>query len=119
VLRKWPAACGLLLVVSAATLLPYYVVSYIVYLTDTPAEYAQQGSPAMILPSLLPSQYVIVALTRAGSPPRSCACWLDRAHGSGSTTSTAGASGSPNTGRLARPAEPLDCSRLPSFPRPE
>ncbi len=63
VLRKWPAAWGLLLVVPAVTLLPYYVVSYIVYLTDTPAEYAQQGSPGMILPSLLPSQYVIVALT--------------------------------------------------------
>ena len=63
VLRKWPAAWGLLLVVPAATLLPYYVVSFVVYLTDTPAEYAQQGSPAMILPSLLPSQYVIVALT--------------------------------------------------------
>jgi hypothetical protein len=62
VLRKWPAAWGLLLVVPAATLLPYYVVSFVVYLTDTPAEYAQQGSPAMILPSLLPSQYVIVAL---------------------------------------------------------
>ena len=63
VLRKWPAAWGLLLVVPAATLLPYYVVSFVVYLTDTPAEYAQQGSPAMILPSLLPSQFVIVALT--------------------------------------------------------
>jgi ABC-2 type transport system permease protein len=62
VLRKWPAAWGLLLVVPAATLLPYYVLSFVVYLTDTPAEYAQQGSPAMILPSLLPSQYVIVAL---------------------------------------------------------
>jgi ABC-2 type transport system permease protein len=63
VLRKWPAAWGLLLVMPAATLLAYYVVSFVVYLTDTPAEYAQQGSPAMILPSLLPSQYVIVALT--------------------------------------------------------
>jgi ABC-2 type transport system permease protein len=62
VLRKWPAAWGLLLVVPAATLLPYYVVSFVVYLTDTPTEYAQQGSPAMILPSLLPSQFVIVAL---------------------------------------------------------
>jgi hypothetical protein len=62
VMRKWPAAWGLLLVVPAATLLPYYVLSFVVYLTDTPAEYAQQGSPAMILPSLLPSQYVIVAL---------------------------------------------------------
>jgi ABC-2 type transport system permease protein len=62
VLRKWPAAWGLLLVMPAATLLPYYVVSFVVYLTDTPAEYVQQGSPAMILPSLLPSQFVIVAL---------------------------------------------------------
>ena len=62
VLRKWPAAWGLLLVVPAATLLPYYVISFVVYLTDTPAEYVQQGSPAQILPSLLPSQFVIVAL---------------------------------------------------------
>jgi ABC-2 type transport system permease protein len=62
VLRKWPAAWGLLLVVPAVTLLPYYVVSFVTYLTDTPAEYAQQGSPAQILPSLLPSQFVIVAL---------------------------------------------------------
>jgi ABC-2 type transport system permease protein len=63
VLRKWPAAWGLLLVVPAATLLPYYVVSFVFYLTVTPAEYAQQGNPTMILPSLLPSQFVIVSLT--------------------------------------------------------
>jgi len=63
VLRKRPAAWALLLVVPAVTVLPYYVVSFVVYLTDVPAEYAQQGSPAMILPSLLPSQFVIVALT--------------------------------------------------------
>jgi ABC-2 type transport system permease protein len=63
VLRKRPAAWGLLLVVPAVTVLPYYVVSFVVYLTDVPAEYAQQGSPGMILPSLLPSQFVIVALT--------------------------------------------------------
>src|SRR5579862_6088558 len=63
VLRKWPAAWGLLLVVPVVTLLPYYVISFVIYLTDTPAEYAQQGSPAMILPSMLPSQFVIVALT--------------------------------------------------------
>ena len=64
VLRKWPAAWGLLLVVPAATLLPYYVVSFVFYLTVTPAEYAQQGTPAQILPALLPSQFVIVALTQ-------------------------------------------------------
>jgi ABC-2 type transport system permease protein len=62
VLRKWPAAWGLLLVVPTATLLTFYVISFVQYLTDTPAEYAQLGSPAMLLPSLLPSQYVITAL---------------------------------------------------------
>jgi ABC-2 type transport system permease protein len=64
VLRKWPAAWALLLVMPAATLLPYYVVSYVFYLTVTPAEYALQGTPAQILPALLPSQFVIVALTQ-------------------------------------------------------
>jgi len=63
VLRKWPAAWGLLLTVPAVTLLAYYVVSFVFYLTDTPAEYAQQGSPAQLLPSMLPSQFVIVSLT--------------------------------------------------------
>jgi ABC-2 type transport system permease protein len=63
VLRKWPAAWALLLIMPAATLLPYYVVSYVFYLTATPAEYAVLGSPAQNLPALLPSQFVIVALT--------------------------------------------------------
>jgi ABC-2 type transport system permease protein len=64
VLRKWPAAWALLLIMPAATLLPYYVVSYVFYLTVTPAEYAVQGTPAQNLPALLPSQFVIVALTQ-------------------------------------------------------
>jgi ABC-2 type transport system permease protein len=62
VLRKWPAAWGLLLVVPAVTLLTFYVVSFVQYLTETPAEYAQLGSPAQILPTMLPSQFVITAL---------------------------------------------------------
>ena len=52
VLRKWPAAWGLLLVVPAATLLPYYVVSFVVYLTDTPAEYAQLVEAIVATPML-------------------------------------------------------------------
>jgi ABC-2 type transport system permease protein len=62
VLRKWPAAWGLLLVVPAIAVLPYYVVTFVTYLTATPAQYATLGTPAQNLPSMLPSQFVIVAL---------------------------------------------------------
>jgi ABC-2 type transport system permease protein len=64
VLRKWPAAWGLLLVTPAVTLVTYYVVGFVFYLTATPAQYAQPGTPAQNLPSLLPGQFVIVALTQ-------------------------------------------------------
>ncbi len=67
VLRKWPAAWGLLLVLPAVTLLSYYVVSFVQYVTETPAQYAQLGSPAQDLPSMLPSQFVIISLTQFGS----------------------------------------------------
>jgi len=62
VLRKWPAAWGLLLVVPAIAVLPYYVVTFVTCLTATPAQYATLGTPAQNLPSMLPSQFVIVAL---------------------------------------------------------
>ncbi len=64
VLRKWPAAWGLLLVTPAVTLVTYYVVGFVFYLTATPAQYAQLGTPAQNLPSLLPGQFVIVSLTQ-------------------------------------------------------
>ena len=61
VLRKWPAAWGLLLVAPALTLVTYYVVTFVDYLTVTPAQYAQLGDPSQMLPALLPSQFVIAA----------------------------------------------------------
>jgi ABC-2 type transport system permease protein len=64
VLRKWPAAWGLLAVVPALTLLTYYVDIFVLYLTVTPAQYNQEGTPSQLLPGLLPSQFVIVALTQ-------------------------------------------------------
>jgi ABC-2 type transport system permease protein len=64
VLRKWPAAWGLLLVLPVVTLLSYYVVPYVEYVTETPAQYATLGTPSQILPAMLPSQFVIIALTQ-------------------------------------------------------
>jgi ABC-2 type transport system permease protein len=61
VLRKWPAAWGLMLVAPALTLVTYYVVTFVDYLTVTPAQYAQLGSPSQMLPAMLPSQFVIAA----------------------------------------------------------
>jgi ABC-2 type transport system permease protein len=62
VLRKWPAAWGLLLVMPALALIEYYVLDFVLYLTVTPAQYAQQGTPAQLLPALLPGQFAIVAV---------------------------------------------------------
>ena len=62
VLRKWPAAWGLLLVVPALALVGNYVWTLVTYLTATPAQYAVLGTPAQNLPSVLPSQFIIVAV---------------------------------------------------------
>lgn len=61
VLRKWRAAWALLAVTPLLTLAAYYLVPYVQYLIDTPARYAQLGSPSQILPTILPGQFVIVA----------------------------------------------------------
>ena len=62
VLRKWPAAWGLLLVTPALVLLNDYVAQFIFYLSLTPADYATDGTPAQFLPALLPGQFNIVAV---------------------------------------------------------
>ncbi len=62
VLRKWPAAWGLLLVTPALVLLNDYVAQFIFYLSLTPADYATDGTPAQVLMALLPSQFNIVAV---------------------------------------------------------
>ena len=61
VLRKWRAAWALLAVTPLLTLAAYYLVPFVQYLIDTPARYAQLGSPSQILPTILPGQFVIVA----------------------------------------------------------
>jgi hypothetical protein len=62
VLRKWPTAWGLLLVMPALTLLVYYVLPLVQYLTDTPAQYQALGTPSQILPGMLPNQFAIVSV---------------------------------------------------------
>ena len=72
VLRKWPAAWGLLLVTPLLILCSGYVANFIGYLTLTPADYATWGTPGMILPSMLPSQFNITAVnqfTFSGTAP--------------------------------------------------
>jgi ABC-2 type transport system permease protein len=64
VLRKWPAAWGLLLIAPALTLVTSYVVTFVQYLTVTPAQYSELGSPSQMLPALLPSQFVIEAINQ-------------------------------------------------------
>jgi ABC-2 type transport system permease protein len=62
VLRKWPAAWGLLLVTPALALLGNYVLDFVLYLTVTPAQYQAEGSPTVLLSTLLPSQFLIVSV---------------------------------------------------------
>ncbi len=62
VLRKWPAAWGLLLVPAAVVLVGNYLLGLVQYLTVTPAQYEQLGTPAQNLPTLLPGQFLIVAV---------------------------------------------------------
>jgi ABC-type transport system involved in multi-copper enzyme maturation permease subunit len=66
VLRKWPAAWALLLVPPLVTLSFSYVSQFAMYLMLTPAQYVQLGTPAMDLPSMLPSQFVIAATEQFG-----------------------------------------------------
>jgi len=72
VLRKWPAAWGLLAITPLLVLLSDYVAEWIFYLTLTPANYSTEGTPAQNLQGLLPSQFNIVAVfqfTFAGAAP--------------------------------------------------
>jgi ABC-2 type transport system permease protein len=62
VLRKWPAAWGLLLLTPMLVLLSDYVAQFIFYLSLTPADYATDGTPAQTLPALLSGQFNIVAV---------------------------------------------------------
>jgi ABC-2 type transport system permease protein len=64
VLRKWPAAWGLLLVTPVLVLLSDYVAEFISYLNLTPADYAAYGTPAQSFPALTPSQFNIVAVSQ-------------------------------------------------------
>ena len=64
VLRKWPAAGGLLLVTPALVLLSDYVAQFVSYLNLTPAEYATYGTPSQAFGSLTPSQFNIIAVNQ-------------------------------------------------------
>src|ERR1700722_20361620 len=72
VLRKWPAAWGLLAITPLLVLLSDYVAEWIFYLTLTPAYYSSEGTPAQNLQGLLPSQFNIIAVSQftfAGTAP--------------------------------------------------
>jgi ABC-2 type transport system permease protein len=62
VLRKSKVAWALVLTAPALTLVTSYLFSLLGYLGDTPAMYAQEGTPAQDLPAVLPSQFVIQAV---------------------------------------------------------
>lgn len=62
VLRKSGVAWALVLVAPLLTLVTSYLFSLLGYLGDTPAMYAQEGTPAQDLPAMLPSQFVIQAV---------------------------------------------------------
>jgi len=64
VLRKWPAAWGLLLVTPILVLLYDYVAEFISYLNLTPADYATYGTPAQAVGSLTMSQFNIIAVNQ-------------------------------------------------------
>ena len=64
VLRKWPTAWALLLVTPVLMLAVDYFAEFVLYLTLTPAEYGSFGTPAQNLPSMLPSQFSIIAVSQ-------------------------------------------------------
>jgi hypothetical protein len=64
VLRKWPAAWGLLLLTPVLVFMTDYVAEYIIYLTLTPAQYSTLETPAQGIASLLPSQFNIIAVSQ-------------------------------------------------------
>ena len=62
VLRKWPAAWGLLLVTPVVVLVYQYIGHFISYLCLTPADYAGYGTPSQSLPQMLPAEFNIVSV---------------------------------------------------------
>jgi len=64
VLRKWPAAWGLLLVTPLLVLAFDYVAEFVSYLNLTPADYAVYGTPSQALGSLTMSQFNIIAVSQ-------------------------------------------------------
>jgi ABC-2 type transport system permease protein len=62
VLRKSKVAWILVLTAPLLTLVTTYLFQFLIYIGDTPAHYALQGTPAMDLPAILPSQFVIQAV---------------------------------------------------------
>jgi ABC-2 type transport system permease protein len=66
VLRKWRAAWALLLITPLLTLVTNYGLPYLQYLTVTPDQYSAVGTPSQILPTILPSQFVIVVAGNFG-----------------------------------------------------
>jgi ABC-type transport system involved in multi-copper enzyme maturation permease subunit len=62
VLRKSKVAWALMLTAPLLTLITIYLLGFLEYLGDTPALYAQEGTPAQTLPSLLPIQFNIEAI---------------------------------------------------------
>jgi ABC-2 type transport system permease protein len=64
VLRKWPAAWGLLLVTPMLVLLSDYVAEFISYLNLIPADYATYGTPSQAFGSLTFSQFNIIAVNQ-------------------------------------------------------
>ncbi len=66
VLRKSKVAWALVLTAPLLTLVTTYLFQFLDYLGDTPAMYAERGTPTQNLPGLLPSQFVIQAAGSIG-----------------------------------------------------
>jgi ABC-type transport system involved in multi-copper enzyme maturation permease subunit len=62
VLRKSKVAWALVLTAPLLTLITIYLIGFLEYVGDTPALYAQEGTPAQALEGLLPSQFNIQAI---------------------------------------------------------
>lgn len=66
ILRKWPVCWALLAITPVLTLITGYLIPYLQFKTVTPDQYDQLGSPSEILPTILPGQYVISAMSNFG-----------------------------------------------------
>ena len=61
-LRKSKVAWALVLTTPMLTLIAIYLLQFLEYLGDTPALYAQEGTPEQALEGLLPGQFNIQAI---------------------------------------------------------